>query len=220
MSPRAAGRLESVNVRLGDRVSRGQRIAKIEDFDIQEQVKQAEAAQQVSEATIRQREADLKLAQTNAERSRNLFERQLLPKQTLDDNESRYQSAMAAVDLARAQSLQSKARLDELRINLGNTIISSPVTGYVSQRSVDPGAFVSQNVPVVGRRGHLHRPPGGQRRREGSHRAADWQRHARRGRRVSRRSLHGAHRAGLARARSGHPHRPDRDRDSQPRRPA
>jgi len=149
VAPRAAGRVESVTVRLGDRVTRGQRLAKIEDFEIQEQVKQAEAAQQVSEATIRQREADLKLAQTNAERSRSLFERQLLPKQTLDDNEARYQSAMAAVDLARAQSSQSKARLDELQINLANTNIISPVNGYVSKRTVDPGAFVSQNVPVV-----------------------------------------------------------------------
>src|SRR5688572_3169577 len=149
VASRAAGRVESVSVRLGDRVTRGQRLAKIEDFEIQEQVKQAEAAQQVSEATIRQREADLKLAQTNAERSRNLFERQLLPKQTLDDNEARYQSAIASVDLARAQSSQSKARLDELRINLANTIIISPVTGFVSKRTVDPGAFVSQNVPVV-----------------------------------------------------------------------
>jgi len=149
VAPRAAGRVEAVTVRLGDRVTRGQRLAKIEDFDIQEQVKQAEAAQQVSEATIRQREADLKLAQTNAERSRSLFERQLLPKQTLDDNEARYQSAVAALDLAKAQSAQSKARIDELRINLSNTIISSPVNGYVSRRTVDPGAFVSQNVPVV-----------------------------------------------------------------------
>ena len=149
VAPRAAGRVETVTVQLGDRVSRGQRLAKIEDFDIQEQVKQAEAAQQVSEATIRQREADLKLAQTNAERSRSLYERQLLPKQTLDDNEARYQSAVASVDLARAQSAQSRARLDELRINLANTIISSPVNGFVSKRSVDPGAFVSQNVPVV-----------------------------------------------------------------------
>jgi len=149
VAPRAAGRVESVAVRLGDRVARGQRLAKIEDFEIQEQVKQAEAAQQVSEATIRQREADLKLAQTNAERSRSLFERQLLPKQTLDDNEARYQSAMAAVDLARAQSSQSRARLDELRINLANTNIISPVNGYVSKRTVDPGAFVSQNAPVV-----------------------------------------------------------------------
>ncbi len=147
--PRAAGRLQEISVRLGDRVGRGQRIGKIEDFELQEQVKQAEAAQEVSLATIRQREADLQLAQTSVERSRNLFQRQLLPKQTLDDNEARYQSALAALDLARAQNSQSKARLDELRINLGNTVITSPVNGFVSRRAVDQGAFISQNTPVV-----------------------------------------------------------------------
>ena len=123
-------------------MSRGQRLAKIEDFEIVEQVKQAEAAQEVSLATIRQREADLQLAETNVERSRNLFERQLLPKQTLDDNEARYQAALAQLDLARAQTTQSKARLDELRINLANTVITSPVNGFVAKRNVDPGAFV------------------------------------------------------------------------------
>ena len=147
--PRAAGRLQDINVRLGDRVTRGQRIAKIEDFEIQEQVKQQEAALEVSRATIRQREADLKLAETNAERSRNLFARQLLPKQTLDDTEARYQAAVAQLDLARAQNTQSSARLDELRINLQNTIIVSPVNGFVARRAVDPGAFVGQNAPVV-----------------------------------------------------------------------
>lgn len=147
--PRAAGRLQDISVRLGDRVSRGQRIAKIEDFELQEQVKQQEAALEVSRATIRQREADLKLAETNAERSRNLFARQLLPKQTLDDTEARYQSAVAQLDLARAQNTQSTARLDELRINLQNTVIVSPVNGFVARRAVDPGAFVGQNAPVV-----------------------------------------------------------------------
>lgn len=147
--PRTAGRLQDISVRLGDRVSRGQRIAKIEDFEIVEQVRQAEAAQEVALATIRQREADLQLAKTNVDRSRSLFERQLLPKQTLDDNEARYQAAIAQLDLARAQQTQSKARLDELRINLGNTVITSPVDGFVARRAVDPGAFVSQNTPVV-----------------------------------------------------------------------
>ena len=149
VAPRTAGRLQDISVRLGDRVSRGQRVAKIEDFEIVEQVKQAEAAQEVSAATIRQREADLQLALTSVERSRSLFQRQLLPKQTLDDNEARYQSAIAQLDLARAQNSQSKARLDELRINLANTIIVSPVNGFVSKRAVDPGAFVSQNAPIV-----------------------------------------------------------------------
>jgi RND family efflux transporter MFP subunit len=147
--PRVAGRLQAINVRLGDRVAMGQRIAKIEDFELQEQVKQAEAAQEVAKATIRQREADLQLALTNAERSRNLYARQLLPKQTLDDTEARYAAAVAQLDLARAQSQQSNARLDELRITLANTIIVSPVNGFVARRAADPGAFVGQNAPIV-----------------------------------------------------------------------
>jgi RND family efflux transporter MFP subunit len=149
VAPRAAGRLQEVYVRMGDRVTRGQRIARIEDFELREQIKQAEAAQEVSQATIRQREADLALAKNNVERNRSLYERQLLPKQTLDDNEARYQSAQAQLDLARAQANQSQARLDELEINLGNTIITSPVNGVIARRAVDPGASVGQNAPVV-----------------------------------------------------------------------
>ena len=147
--PKTAGRLQDISVKLGDRVNRGQRIAKIEDQEILEQVKQAEAAFEVAKATIRQREADLDLAKTNVERSRNLFQRQLLPQQTLDDSEAKYQSAQASLDLARAQNNQSQARLDELRINLQNTIITSPVNGFVARRTADPGAYVSANAPIV-----------------------------------------------------------------------
>ena len=147
--PRVNGRLESVHVKLGDRVRKGQAIAKIEDREITEQVRQQQAAYKVAEATIRQREADLKLAQTNLERNRNLLERQLLPRQTFDDTEARYNAALAQLDLARAQVEQSKARLDELRINLANTVISSPVDGFVGKRYLDPGASVSPNAPVA-----------------------------------------------------------------------
>jgi RND family efflux transporter MFP subunit len=147
--PKINGRLQTVDVQLGDPVRRGQVIAKVEDREIQEQVRQAEAAYRVGEATIRQREADLKLAKTNLERNRSLLDRQLLPKQTYDDTEARHQAAEAQLDLARAQYEQSKARLDELKINLANTIIASPVDGFVGKRFLDPGATVSPNVPVA-----------------------------------------------------------------------
>jgi RND family efflux transporter MFP subunit len=147
--PKTAGRLENVYVKLGDSVSRGQRLAKIEDREILEQVKQAEAAFEVARATIRQREADLKFAETNLNRSRELFGRQLLPRQTLDDADARHQAAVAQLELTRAQLTQSQARLDELRITLANTIISSPVNGFVARRNADGGAYVSQNAPVV-----------------------------------------------------------------------
>lgn len=147
--PKVNGRLRTVNVRLGDRVSQGQVLAQIEDNEIREQVKQAEASFEVGRASIRERQADLKFAETNLERSRNLYGRQLLPKQTLDDSEARYQSALAQLDLVRAQFAQASARLDELRITRGNTTIVSPVNGFVGRRQLDPGAYASSNSPVV-----------------------------------------------------------------------
>jgi RND family efflux transporter MFP subunit len=147
--PKINGRLASVNVHLGDPVRQGQTIAKVEDREIQEQVRQAEASYQVAQATIRQRDADLKLAQTNLERNKSLLERQLLPRQTYDDTDARHQAAVAQLDLAKAQFEQAKSRLEELKINLSNTIISSPVDGFVGKRFLDPGASVSPNVPVA-----------------------------------------------------------------------
>jgi RND family efflux transporter MFP subunit len=147
--PKVNGRLETVNVKLGDSVRRGQIIAVVEDSEIKEQVRQAEASFKVGEATIRQREADLKLAKTNLDRSRSLVDRQLLPQQTYDDTEARFQAATAQLDLAKAQFEQAKARLDELRITFTNTRIPSPVDGFVGRRFVDAGAFVGPNAPVA-----------------------------------------------------------------------
>jgi HlyD family secretion protein len=138
-----------MNVKLGDRVRRGQVIAKVEDREIVEQIRGAEASHSVSEANVRRSDADLSLALTNVERARNLYGRQLLPKQQLDDAEARYTSAVAQLDLAKAQVAQSASRLQELRINLANTNVVSPVDGFVAKRNVDPGAFVSQNAGVA-----------------------------------------------------------------------
>jgi HlyD family secretion protein len=147
--PRGQGRLEAVYVKLGDHVRRGQAIAKIEDRELLEQIKQAEASYVVSQASVRQREADLKLALNNLERSRSLFERDLLPRQTFDDTDARYQAAQAQLDLAKAQADQSKARLDELKINLSNTIITAPVEGFIGKRTLDPGASVGVNTSFI-----------------------------------------------------------------------
>jgi RND family efflux transporter MFP subunit len=147
--PRGQGRLDEVYVKLGDPVRRGQAIAKIEDREIVEQINQAEATYNVSQATIRQREADLKLAKNNLERSRSLFERDLLPRQTFDDTDARYQAAVAQLELSQAQMAQAKARLDELKINLSNTIITAPGDGFIGKRTLDPGASVGVNTSFI-----------------------------------------------------------------------
>ena len=86
------------------------------------------------------------------------------------------EAAQAQNDLANAQFEQAKARLEELKITLGNTIITSPVDGFVSKRFSDPGAFVGPNSPVVVGGRHPHRAHGREPRREG--REARARRHA------------------------------------------
>ena len=147
--PRGQGRLDAVYVKLGDPVQRGQAIAKIEDREVVEQIKQAEATYNVAQATIRQRQADLKLAQNNMERSKSLFERDLLPRQTFDDTDARYQAAQAQLELSMAQMEQTKSRLDELKITLANTVITAPVDGFIGKRTLDPGASVGANTSFI-----------------------------------------------------------------------
>ena len=168
IAPRTAGRLLSVNVQLGDRVRRGQVMAKVEDREIVEQVRQAESAQEVSKATIRQREADLKVAELNFERSKNLFQRQLLAKQALDDAESRYMSAVAQFDLSKAQLNQNDSRLQELKNQPAEHLGHLAGRRLRRQAQRRPGCNGEhRHRDRVGGR-HLAPAPGGQRRREGS----------------------------------------------------
>ena len=149
VAPKINGRLRQVDMRLGDPVTRGQEVARVEDDELRQQVSQAEASFEVARATVRQREADLLLAETTRDRSQSLFSRALVSRQELDDAEARYQAANAQLDLARAQFDEAGARLEELRINLDNTVMVSPVDGFIGRRYLDPGAYVTSNTAVV-----------------------------------------------------------------------
>ncbi len=149
VAPKVDGRLREIPVRLGDPVTEGQVVGRVEDDELQQQLSQREASYEVARATVRQREADLALALTTRDRSQSLFARELVARQELDDAEARHQAAQAQLDLARAQFDEAGARLAELRINLENTVMRSPVDGFIGRRYLDPGAYVSSNTAVV-----------------------------------------------------------------------
>ena len=147
--PRVAGRLDSIPVKLGDRVDKGQLVAKVEDREIREQVNQSEANLEVNKATVVSRDNDLKVAQSALDRANTSFERGLVSKQALEDAEARYNSAVSQVSVAKAQLQSTQSRLDELKINLSNTSLYAPMSGVISRRNLDPGAFAGANTVVL-----------------------------------------------------------------------
>jgi RND family efflux transporter MFP subunit len=147
--PRVAGRIEIVHVKLGDRVQRGQVLAKIEDRELREQIRQAEASLEVNKSTVTARENDLKVQENIFERFKQLAANGLTPKQQLEDAELRHNSARSQVDVAKSQQQATQARLDELKITLGNTTVLSPLEGFVSRRLLDPGGFAGANTVIM-----------------------------------------------------------------------
>lgn len=147
--PRVGGRLESISVRLGDRVSRGQTVVKVEDREIREQINQVTASLDVNRANVVNRENDLKVAELAFERARTSFERGIASRQSLEDAEARYNAAVSQLTVAKAQQAQTTARIDELKITLSNTSVQSPVDGFVSRRNLDPGAFANANTVIL-----------------------------------------------------------------------
>ena len=111
--PRVGGRIESIPVKLGDRVSRGQLVAKIEDDQIREQINQRMASLKVNEANVTQRENDAKLAETVYARMKAQYDRDLLSKQLLEDAEAKYNTAVSNVGVAKAQLVQTQRRFGD-----------------------------------------------------------------------------------------------------------
>jgi RND family efflux transporter MFP subunit len=147
--PRVSGRLDSVQVQLGDRVARGQQVAKVEDRELREQVNQSEANIEVNRATVTARQNDQQVAASALDRAKASFERGLISQQALEDAEARFNAAASQVSVAKAQLTSTQARLDELKINLANTVLVAPMDGVVSKRNLDPGAFAGTNTAVV-----------------------------------------------------------------------
>jgi RND family efflux transporter MFP subunit len=149
VGPRVAGRIETISVRLGDRVEQGQLVAKVEDRELRQQVSQVEAQLEVNEATLVARENDAKVTAAALDRARKSEESGLISKAALEDADARHNSAVSQVAMAHAQLASTQARLGELKITLSNTNVLSPVDGFVGRRNLDPGAFAGTNTAVL-----------------------------------------------------------------------
>ena len=125
---RVDGELMRVAVREGQMVSASDLIAEIDPRPFQVQLEQAEG----------QKERDVALlenAKIDAERYRILYSEDSIPKQQLD-------TQLALVKQYEATVKADQAAIDNAKLQLTYTRITSPVDGRIGLRQVDPGNIV------------------------------------------------------------------------------
>lgn len=125
---RVEGFLEQMKFEEGTYVKRGQVLFVINQDQYKAKADKARAQLKKDEATARKAERDL-------ERIRPLYEQNAASQLDLDNAIAAYETAVASVGM-------SQADLDQAEQELGYTIVTSPISGHISERHVDLGTLV------------------------------------------------------------------------------
>ena len=124
-------------------VKKGQLIAKIDARPFELKMAEAQALLENSQAALAKDEADMRYKKLLYQRNRALLAQGAASQNTVDNDLSGYQQAMAQTALDRAQIKQQHAAIQDAGVNLNYTNIKSPVDGTVVARNVDVGQTVA-----------------------------------------------------------------------------
>jgi RND family efflux transporter MFP subunit len=149
VTAQVTGRVTNITLQVGDFVKQGQLIAQLEDAELGQQVRRAEAAQGIVRATQQQRQAELANAKADLERAKKLVDAGLVSRQEYETKLTAYRVIESQIALTGAQADQALAERRELQLRMQQMRIVSPMSGYIAQRFVDVGAVVGPSTPIV-----------------------------------------------------------------------
>ena len=118
----------------GDRVRRGDVVARIRDAEYRDKADQATGQAAAARATAEKARLDF-------ERARRLFATQSITKPEME-------AATAHYDATKAQLVAAQAALSEARVGVRDTALVAPVDAEVLKKNAEPGAFMGPGMPA------------------------------------------------------------------------
>ena len=134
IATQVAGQLTWV-AEVGDRLEKGQAVARIDDASLQLQLRN-------DEATIKSLEAQLTYLDQQLERLTRLTEQQVLPANDLEEAQSQHQAV-------EQELVQAKVGRERTLYELDRTRVKAPFSGEVVRRLQQPGSYSSVGEEVV-----------------------------------------------------------------------
>jgi RND family efflux transporter MFP subunit len=160
---RAEGYVRRRLVDIGDRVRAGQPVAEIEAPELDQQVLQAKANFEQSQAALEQAQANyqqgksnMEMAKVTAQRWANLNTKGVVSRQENDQYQSQYQAQLSnlqalekAISAQRSNIAAAQANLSRLRNMQSYRVVRAPFAGVITQRNVDVGALVNMGNTLL-----------------------------------------------------------------------
>jgi len=140
---RVDGYISKLHVDKGDFVKANQLLVEVDHTDYLHALNRAKANLAASRADVLRQTANVRNAQLTLDRMTALIKEQFVSQQDLDNAQIGYDMAVAQLESLKAQVKQVEVALQQAETNLSYSYIRAPFAGYIAERNLDPGAFVS-----------------------------------------------------------------------------
>lgn len=149
IGPTAPGRLESLEVDVGDVVRAGQLLGRMAPVDVDDRMRAAAAARRQAEAMLAEARARQAHAAAQLQRYEELGRGRYVSAESVSAKRQEAQVANAAAQAAREAVNQALAERAAVSSQRGNLELVSPIDGVVALRAIDPGTTVVAGQMVL-----------------------------------------------------------------------
>jgi HlyD family secretion protein len=146
-----SGTIESLDADFNSTVKKGQVIARLDPSILQARLGQAEANLQSARANVDRSRATVEDTRQKYERAKELAAQRLIAETDLETAKANHDGAVAQLKASQAAESQAVANVNQAKVDLSHTVISTPIDGVVISRSVDVGQTVAASfqAPVL-----------------------------------------------------------------------
>ena len=149
LAARIAERVDQVTVQVGDRVTRGQVVARLSSDRLAAERVRAEAQAKAADSDIIQERANLAKAQQTLDRLNKLRNSSAHRPDRMEDAGRDVEAHRAALRAAEADASVARAQLELAEIALRDAEITAPYDGVVTVKHVSEGSYVRLGDPVL-----------------------------------------------------------------------
>jgi HlyD family secretion protein len=149
LSPEIGGRVAELDVREGDRVSRGDLLLRIADADYRARVSLSERALESARATAREACLTAEQAERDYQRYLRLARDEIVSQELLDRQRSQRDVTAAACEAAGAAEREAAAALRLARVDLEKTELRAPFDGVVTEVETELGEWITPSPPAL-----------------------------------------------------------------------
>jgi HlyD family secretion protein len=142
ISANVSGRITNLYIVEGERVKKGQVLARIDSTRFEAGERQSAAALEAARADLQRAEADLANAKSAFDRARQMRDDKLIAESAFDQAEAELKMKAAAVESQKRRIAQQAALLETNRDDLEKTTVVAPMSGVVTSLVKEEGETV------------------------------------------------------------------------------